>query len=77
MLLYIILFLIFFSENTATNSDNEPETSSSIQKIEQEQRDELDIPKGIVKWLVEILDETDEPLVGIATILTMVKKKEA
>jgi len=47
------------------------------EKIEQEQRDELDIPKGIVKWLVEILDETDEPLVGIATILTMVKKKEA
>jgi oxepin-CoA hydrolase/3-oxo-5,6-dehydrosuberyl-CoA semialdehyde dehydrogenase len=37
--------------------------------------DEIDIPKGIVKWLVEILDETDEPLVGIATILTMVKKK--
>jgi oxepin-CoA hydrolase/3-oxo-5,6-dehydrosuberyl-CoA semialdehyde dehydrogenase len=33
-----------------------------------------DIPKGIVKWLVEMLDETDE-LVGIATILTMVEKK--
>jgi oxepin-CoA hydrolase/3-oxo-5,6-dehydrosuberyl-CoA semialdehyde dehydrogenase len=32
-----------------------------------------DIPKGIVKWLVEMLDETDE-LVGIATILTMVEK---
>jgi oxepin-CoA hydrolase/3-oxo-5,6-dehydrosuberyl-CoA semialdehyde dehydrogenase len=28
----------------------------------------------VVKWLVEMLDDTDEPLVGIATILTMVKK---
>jgi oxepin-CoA hydrolase / 3-oxo-5,6-dehydrosuberyl-CoA semialdehyde dehydrogenase len=35
----------------------------------------IDIPKGIVKWLVEILDETEEPIVGIATILTMVKRK--
>lgn len=33
------------------------------------------IPRGVVKWLVEMLDDTDEPLVGIATILTMVKKK--
>lgn len=33
------------------------------------------IPRGIVKWLVEMLDDTEEPLVGIATILTMVKKK--
>ena len=33
-----------------------------------------DIPKGIVKWLVEMLDETDE-IVGIATILTMVAMK--
>lgn len=35
-----------------------------------------DIPKGIVKWYVEILDATDEPLVGVATILTMVRRKE-
>lgn len=34
----------------------------------------VDIPKGIVKWLVEMFDETDE-LVGIATILTMVEMK--
>jgi oxepin-CoA hydrolase/3-oxo-5,6-dehydrosuberyl-CoA semialdehyde dehydrogenase len=34
-----------------------------------------DIDKGIVRWLVEILDETNEPVVGIATILTMVAKK--
>jgi len=34
------------------------------------------IKRGIVKWLVEMLDEdTDEPLVGFATILTMVKLK--
>lgn len=46
------------------------------EKIGQEQRDEQDIPRGIVKWLVEILDDSDEPLVGIATILTMVKKKQ-
>lgn len=34
-----------------------------------------DIPRGIVKWHVEILDETEEPLIGVATILTMVAKK--
>jgi oxepin-CoA hydrolase/3-oxo-5,6-dehydrosuberyl-CoA semialdehyde dehydrogenase len=33
-----------------------------------------DIPKGIVKWLVEMIDDTDE-MVGIATILTMVQMK--
>ncbi len=33
-----------------------------------------DIPKGIVKWLVEMFDETDET-VGVATILTMVQMK--
>ncbi|MEO6820700.1 MAG: phenylacetic acid degradation bifunctional protein PaaZ [Ginsengibacter sp.] len=36
----------------------------------------IDIPRGIVKWYVEMLDETDEPLIGVATILTMVRKKE-
>lgn len=35
-----------------------------------------DIEKGIVKWFVEILDTTDDPVVGVATILTMVKKKQ-
>lgn len=33
-----------------------------------------DIEKGIVKWLVEFFDETDE-ITGVATILTMVKLK--
>lgn len=32
-----------------------------------------DIEKGIVKWLVEFFDETNE-ITGVATILTMVKK---
>jgi oxepin-CoA hydrolase/3-oxo-5,6-dehydrosuberyl-CoA semialdehyde dehydrogenase len=46
------------------------------EKSDQEKKNDEDIPKGIVKWLVEILDETDEPLIGIATILTMVKKTD-
>jgi oxepin-CoA hydrolase/3-oxo-5,6-dehydrosuberyl-CoA semialdehyde dehydrogenase len=33
-----------------------------------------DIDKGIVKWLVEMIDETNE-VTGVATILTMVAKK--
>jgi oxepin-CoA hydrolase / 3-oxo-5,6-dehydrosuberyl-CoA semialdehyde dehydrogenase len=33
-----------------------------------------DIEKGIVKWLVEMIDETGE-VTGVATILTMVAKK--
>ena len=33
-----------------------------------------DIEKGIVKWLVEFIDETNE-ITGVATILTMVAKK--
>lgn len=44
------------------------------EKLPQDPKDDQDIPKGIVKWLVEILDETGEH-VGIATILTMVKRK--
>jgi oxepin-CoA hydrolase / 3-oxo-5,6-dehydrosuberyl-CoA semialdehyde dehydrogenase len=45
------------------------------EKLPQDPKDETDIPKGIVKWYVEILDEANEH-VGIATILTMVKRKE-
>ncbi len=43
------------------------------EKIPQEQKDENDIPKGIVKWYVEVLDETNEQ-VGVGTILTMVAR---
>lgn len=44
------------------------------EKIGQEKKEETDIPRGIVKWLVEMFDDTDET-VGVATILTMVAKK--
>jgi oxepin-CoA hydrolase/3-oxo-5,6-dehydrosuberyl-CoA semialdehyde dehydrogenase len=44
------------------------------EKADQEKRTEDDIAKGIVKWLVDVYDETGET-VAIATILTMVKKK--
>jgi oxepin-CoA hydrolase/3-oxo-5,6-dehydrosuberyl-CoA semialdehyde dehydrogenase len=44
------------------------------EKLPQDPKDENDIPKGIVKWLVEMFDGTNEH-VGLATILTMVKKK--
>ena len=43
------------------------------EKIDQKKKDEEDIAKGIVKFLVDIYDDTNET-VGIATILTMVKK---
>ena len=43
------------------------------EKIDQEKRDEEDIAKGIVKFLVDVYDETGET-VALATILTMVRK---
>lgn len=42
------------------------------EKIKQDKREATDLAKGIVKWLVEVTDETGE-LVALATILTMVK----
>lgn len=45
------------------------------EKLPQEKREATDIPRGIVKWYVEILDELNE-IVGVATILTMVRKRE-
>jgi oxepin-CoA hydrolase/3-oxo-5,6-dehydrosuberyl-CoA semialdehyde dehydrogenase len=44
------------------------------EKTAQEQKEATDIPRGIVKWLVEIMDDTNE-IVGVATILTMVERK--
>ncbi len=44
------------------------------EKIRQEKKEAIDIDKGIVKWMVEMIDETEE-LIGIATILTMVARK--
>lgn len=46
---------------------------SCKEKIPQAKKEVTDIDKGIVKWLVEILDNENE-IVGIATILTMVAK---
>jgi oxepin-CoA hydrolase/3-oxo-5,6-dehydrosuberyl-CoA semialdehyde dehydrogenase len=44
------------------------------EKIDQEKKEEQETAKGIVKWYVDVYDETGES-VAIATILTMVKKK--
>jgi oxepin-CoA hydrolase/3-oxo-5,6-dehydrosuberyl-CoA semialdehyde dehydrogenase len=44
------------------------------EKIPQDKKDNTDISKGIVKWLVEIIDETNEQA-GVGTILTLVKRK--
>ncbi len=43
------------------------------EKIDQEKKSEEDVAKGIVKFLVDVYDETGET-VALATILTMVKK---
>jgi oxepin-CoA hydrolase/3-oxo-5,6-dehydrosuberyl-CoA semialdehyde dehydrogenase len=43
------------------------------EKVDQEKRTPEDVAKGIVKFLVDVFDETGET-VAIATILTMVKK---
>lgn len=50
-----------------------PNDKRIIEKPEDFKRGD-DIDKGIVKWLVEFLDERDE-ITGVATILTMVAKK--
>lgn len=42
------------------------------EKVAQEKREDEDYQKGIVKWLVDVYDETGET-VAIATILTMVR----
>ena len=44
------------------------------EKIDQEKRSPEDIAKGIVKYYVEVTDDTHE-VVAVATILTMVKKR--
>ncbi len=44
------------------------------EKTGQELKEPRDIPKGIVKWYVDVYDETGESVM-IATILTMVRKK--
>ena len=50
-----------------------PNDKRIVEKPEDFKRGD-DIDKGIVKWLVEFFDETNE-ITGVATILTMVAKK--
>ena len=45
------------------------------EKVQQEKRGEDDVLKGIVKFKVDVTDETGET-VAIATILTMVKNRD-
>lgn len=45
------------------------------EKIKQEKKNPDDVAKGIVKWLVDVYDESGET-VAIVTILTMVKMKD-
>lgn len=45
------------------------------EKLPQDNREAGEIARGIVKWLVEVSDETGE-LVAVATIMTMVRKQE-
>ena len=45
------------------------------EKVQQELRGEDDVLKGIVKFKVDVTDETGET-VAIATILTMVKNRK-
>ena len=52
-----------------------PSDKRVIEKPEDFKRGD-DIEKGIVKWLVEMLDTTEDPVIGVATILTMVAKKK-
>jgi oxepin-CoA hydrolase/3-oxo-5,6-dehydrosuberyl-CoA semialdehyde dehydrogenase len=51
-----------------------PNDKRVIEKPEDFKRGD-DIEKGIVKWLVEFFDETNE-VTGVATILTMVARKK-
>ncbi len=51
-----------------------PNDKRMLQPGEEPKRGD-DIDKGIVKWLVEMIDETNE-ITGVATILTMVAKRK-
>jgi oxepin-CoA hydrolase/3-oxo-5,6-dehydrosuberyl-CoA semialdehyde dehydrogenase len=44
------------------------------EKISQEKKDEEDVAKGIVKFLVDVYDDENETVM-LATILTMIKNK--
>jgi oxepin-CoA hydrolase/3-oxo-5,6-dehydrosuberyl-CoA semialdehyde dehydrogenase len=44
------------------------------EKISQEKKDEEEVAKGIVKFLVDVYDDENETVM-LATILTMIKNK--
>ena len=48
---------------------------SVVEKIAQERREPEDVAKGIVRYRVEVDDHEGE-IVAVATILTMVKKRD-
>jgi oxepin-CoA hydrolase/3-oxo-5,6-dehydrosuberyl-CoA semialdehyde dehydrogenase len=52
-----------------------PSDKRVVEKPEDFRRGD-DIDKGIVKWLVEMIDETGE-ITGVATILTMVRRRSS
>ena len=56
-----------------TCKEKSPNDKRVVEKPEDFKRGD-NIDKGIVKWLVEFLDETNE-VTGVATILTMVQRK--
>ena len=62
------IFIKFTCKEKLTNDKRIIETPADFKRGD-------DIDKGIVKWYVEIFDTTEDPVVGVATILTMVKKK--
>ena len=45
------------------------------EKTKQERREDDTVSKGIVKWAVEVYDETDET-VAVATVLTLVQRED-
>ena len=44
------------------------------EKIEQEKKTAEEVAKGIVKWQVDVYDDQNDT-VALATILTMIKKR--
>ena len=67
------IFIRFTCKEKLPNDKRVIEKSENATAVENRKGDDID--KGIVKWLVEMMDTTDEPLVGVATILTMVEKQ--
>jgi len=67
------IFIRFTCKEKLPNDKRVVEKSGDPMAIGNKKGDDID--KGIVKWLVEMMDTSEDPLVGVATILTMVKKQ--